>query len=67
MNTKETIRELTADEVEVVNGGQILDFGFFRVAGTVYDGGVALGLEVFGTQYIVNAGSHGVNAWSQPA
>jgi hypothetical protein len=48
------IRELTTDEVDLVDGGLILDFGLFRVASMAYDGGVALGLEVFGQRFIVN-------------
>jgi len=61
------IRELRADEIELVDGGEIIDFGSFRLAGTAYEWGVALGLEVGGTQYIVNIGTFGINAWSQPA
>jgi hypothetical protein len=48
------IRELTMDEVDRVDGGLILDFGLFRVAGMIYDGGVALGVEVLGERFIVN-------------
>ena len=61
------IRELTTEEVDVVNGGLVLNFGFFRVAATAFDGGVSLGLEVGDTRYIVNAGTFGVNAFSKPA
>ena len=69
MNTKEVreTRELTADEIDRVSGGEIWNFGFFRVAGQVYDGGVALGLEVGGTRYIVNIGSGGINGFTKPA
>ena len=67
MNETSEIRELTAGEIELVDGSQIIDLGFCRVAGVAYGSGVALGLEVGGTQYIVNIGSFGINAWSQPA
>jgi len=69
MSTKEVkeIRQLTADEVELVDGGRIIDFGFFKVAGVAYEGGVAVGVEIGGTQYIVNVGTFGINAWSHPA
>jgi hypothetical protein len=69
MNAKEVseTRELAADEIDRVSGGEIWDFGFFRVAGLAYDGGVSLGLEVGGTRYIVNVGSGGINGFTKPA
>jgi hypothetical protein len=74
MNARETteMRELTAAEIDSVDGGAIMNLGFCKVAADAYTfgthgWGVALGVEIGGTQYIVNVGSFGVNAWSQPA
>jgi hypothetical protein len=62
MNVQEPneIRGLTADEIDLVDGG-------LRFAATFQCGVLAVGVEIGDTRYIVNISECGVSAFTAPA
>jgi hypothetical protein len=57
LNTE--VRELTAAELDQVDGGRIWDLGLFRVAAEIFGNNVVLGIEIGGTAYCVQFGEAG--------
>jgi hypothetical protein len=62
MSVQETseIRDLTADEIDLVDGG-------LRFAASFQCGTLALGVEIGDTRYILNISECGVSAFTKPA
>jgi hypothetical protein len=60
MQEKDEICALTADEIDLVEGG-------LRFAAMVGGGTLSLGVEIGDTRYIVNIGDWGISAFTKPA